>query len=88
MISKLFIYESSVDCLVTSMSLTGGYAQNQFSIYTGIYGLYLLILLFFFKDRESKIYKWSLVALLVMMVLPIFSMIFPSLGLLESATTM
>lgn len=81
MLYKLFVYESGVDNLQNGMAFTGTYANSQYSFYVGVLGMYILLMLFFLKDRVSKLYKWVLLSLVIMMVLPIFSMIFSGVGL-------
>ncbi len=80
MIYKMFVYESGVDNLKTGMMYTGTYANSQYSFYVGILGMYILLMLFYLKDRTSKIYKLVLVSILVMAIFPIFSMIFSGVG--------
>lgn len=80
MIYKVFVYESGVNNLQNGMMYTGTYANSQYSFYIGVLGLYILLMLFFLKDRVSKIYKWTLVSIVIMMMFPIFSMIFSGVG--------
>jgi len=78
MIYKLFVLDKGV------MAFSFGeksYIQYHFSIYIGFMGLFLLSLLFTMKDRVSKIYKRVLCGVGVMMVIPIFSMIFSGVAI-------
>lgn len=72
MVYRLFVHESGVLTFVT----TGDYVHQQFNYYIGSMGLFYLILMFFLKDRVSRIYKWSMLVIVVMMIIPAFSMIF------------
>lgn len=76
MLYKLFVYESGVDALVIAMHGDNSYMQNHFSLYIGSFNLFILGILFFMKDRTSRIYKWTLGIILCMMLIPVFSMIF------------
>lgn len=80
MIYKVFVYESGVDNLQSGMMYTGTYANSQYSFYVGILGIYILLMLFLLKDRVSKVYKWTLVSIFIMMIFPMFSMIFSGVG--------
>lgn len=77
MIYKLFVYESGVSVF----GMMGDYVYHQFSYYVGIMGMAILMLLFFMKDRVSKIYKRSLMVIGFMMIIPLFSMIFSGVGI-------
>ncbi len=81
MIYKFFVYESGVDNLQLGIMYTGTYANSQYSFYVGILGMYILFMLFYLKDKASKIYKWVLVLIFVMAIFPIFSMIFSGVGM-------
>lgn len=72
MISKVFIYETGT----TTFMMSGGYIKGNFNVYVGTYGLTLLVAMFFIKDRTCKIYKYSLLCVIAMMVIPAFSMLF------------
>ena len=76
MILKLFIYESGVINLNSGFDKASVYYQCHFSYYVGFLGLYLVLLLFYLKDRVSKIYKWVIVATIILMCIPLFSMLF------------
>ena len=80
MIYKVFVYEAGVDNLQAGMMYTGTYANSQYSFYVGILGMYILLMLFYLKDRTSKIYKWVLISIFLMALFPIFSMIFSGIG--------
>lgn len=72
MLSKLFMYETGV----TTFMMSGGYIKGSFNLYIGTYNLIVLAIMFTMKDRNSKIYKYTLLCVSVMMVIPLFSMIF------------
>lgn len=76
MIYRLFVFESGTINLAETMALEGFYHQSHFSYYVGFLGLYLISFLFMLKDRTSKIYKWSIIVIVIMMCIPIFSMIY------------
>ena len=72
MLYKLFAYETG-----TSMfALNGDYVHQHFSYYIGVMGLLVVGIMFFLKDKVSKIYKWSMLGIFIMMLIPAFSMIF------------
>lgn len=76
MIYRLFVFESGPVNLAEIMAQDGVYHQSHFSYYIGLFGLYLISFLFIMKDRTSRIYKWSIIILLIMMCIPVFSMIY------------
>jgi len=72
MLYRLFVYEAGT----TTFALNGDYVHMQFSYYVGVMGLFMLGLLFLMKDRTSKIYKWTIISFIIMMVIPVISMLF------------
>lgn len=80
MLYRLFVYEAGVSNLNFSANVLGTYYNRHFSYYMGFLCLYIIILMFFMKDKVSKIYKWSIVFFMGMMCIPIFSMIFSGVG--------
>lgn len=76
MIYKLFVYESGIN----SFRL-GDYVHYQFNYYIGAVGLFLLLLMFTMKDRISRVYKYSLLGVLFMMAIPVFSMVFSGVAI-------
>lgn len=76
MVRKLFVYDPGAFTFNS-----GSYVLYQFNYYIGVVGIFLLVLLFTMKDRVSRIYKWSLCCVLVLMIIPVFSMIFSGVAI-------
>lgn len=76
MISKMFVYETGTLNFIDGVGDLSAYVQNHFSYYIGLIGIFVLSLLFYLKDRTSRIYKWTLGVVGVFAIFPIFSSIF------------
>ena len=75
MLYKLFVYESG-----TTTFIMGNYMQHNFNYYIGAFGLLILGIMFVMKDRDSKVYKYSLLVVASLMCIPLCSMIFSGTG--------